>query len=105
MHAGPPFVQIDLEAPGGNDTFMHVPDPIAQDPESGEMQFTYVSTTYAHITHARSLQHDPCSLCCWAWKKTESRIITVPSNLKSVWFLQVCAALGRGAAVLPRGPT
>lgn len=44
INAGDPFVMIDVKAPGGNDTYAHVPDPLAEDPESGDMQFTYAQS-------------------------------------------------------------
>lgn len=39
--AGEPFVVFDETAPGATDTFAHVPDPTAVDPESGAEQFLY----------------------------------------------------------------
>lgn len=47
-------MEFDESAPGATDTFMHVPDPTAVDPESGAQQFLCVPpTNYALVIHLR----------------------------------------------------
>lgn len=43
MNSGEAFVMIDLNVTGAQDTFIHVPDPTAVDPESGDDQFQCVT--------------------------------------------------------------